>query len=106
MTSLTAQTLILVAVFGVFYLVLVRPQQLRLKRHRQMLAALRPGLRVATAGGLVGKIVSVDDADFLTLEISDSVTVTILRKSVDMVIEPAGALLPATEARGNQRAAA
>lgn len=106
MTSLAAQALFLAAVFVVFYFVLVRPQQLRLKRHREMLASLRPGLRIATVGGLVGTIVRVDNANLLTLEVADGMTVTILRKAVDCVIEPADASLTATEVCDQQCAAA
>ena len=106
MTSLAAQALVIAVLFVVFFLVLVRPQLLRLKRHREMLASLRPGLRVATVGGLVGTIVSVDEGGLLTLEVADGMTVTILRKSVDSFIEPAGAFPTATAARGEQCAPA
>lgn len=106
MTSLAAQALLIAIVFVVFFLVLVRPQQLRLKRHREMLAGLRPGLRVATVGGLVGTIVSVDEADLLTLEVAHGISVTVIRKAVDSLIEPAGALPTATEAGGKQCAPA
>jgi preprotein translocase subunit YajC len=106
MTSIAAQALFLAAFFVVFYFVLVRPQQLRLKRHREMLASLRPGLRIATVGGLVGTIVRVDNANLLTLEVADGMTVTILRKAVDCLIEPADASLTATEVRDQQCAAA
>jgi|GEM_PF-977144 len=97
MTSLATQGLLIAIVFVVFFLVLVRPQQRRLKRHREMLAGLRPGLRIATVGGLVGTIVSVDDANLLTLKVADGMTVTIMRKAVDSVIEPAEAVRTATE---------
>jgi preprotein translocase subunit YajC len=106
MTSLAAQALLIAIVFVVFFLVLVRPQLLRLKRHREMLAGLRPGLRVATVGGLVGTIVSVDEADLLTLEVAHGMTVTILRKAVDSLIEPAGACPAATKVAGEQCAPA
>ena len=95
MTSLATQVLIIAVLFVVFFVVLVRPQQLRLQRHREMLAGLRPGLRIATVGGLVGTIVCVDGADLVTLEVADGMTVTILRKTVDCLIETSGTL-PAT----------
>ncbi|TVR99705.1 MAG: preprotein translocase subunit YajC [Rhodospirillales bacterium] len=89
MPWLAAQALLIAIVFVIFFLVLVRPQLVRLKRHREMLAGLRPGLRVATVGGLVGTIVSVDGSDLLTLEVGHGMTVTVLRKAVDSLIEPA-----------------
>lgn len=106
MTSLATQLLLIAIVFIVFFLVLVRPQQLRLKRHSEMLAGLRPGLRIATVGGLVGTIVSIDDANLLTLEIADGMTVTILRKAVDTVVEPAAGVRTATDIRDQQCATA
>ena len=102
MTSLAAQALLIAALFVVFFLVLVRPQQLRLQRHREMLAGLRPGHRIATVGGLVGTLVSVDGADLLTLEVADGMTVTILRQAVDSLIETSGTSPATSKAAGEQ----
>ena len=48
------QLLPLVLIFVVFWLLLIRPQQKKMKQHRGMVAALRRGDRVVTAGGMIG----------------------------------------------------
>ena len=65
------QAALLIGVLGVCYFVLVRPQQLRLRRHANLMSNLRPGDRVATSGGLVGKIVSFESDQLLTIETGD-----------------------------------
>ena len=57
----------LVAMIVVFYFVLVRPQKKQEKKMREMLAALKVGDKVITAGGIAGKIVKIKD-DFIWLE--------------------------------------
>ena len=59
-SDIILQLALLLCVFGALYLVLVRPQQLRLQQHKLMLANLQRGDRVATNGGLVGTITSID----------------------------------------------
>jgi preprotein translocase subunit YajC len=106
MMWLATQVFLIAIVFVLFYVVLVRPQRLRLKRHCDMLASLRPGLRIATVGGLVGTIVSVDHADRLTVNVANGVTVTVLRKAVDTVIEPAADYSAVSELRVDHRSVA
>ena len=58
------QILPFILIFVVFYFLLIRPQQKKAKTHREMLAALRRGDRIVTAGGLVGTITRVvNDAE-------------------------------------------
>jgi preprotein translocase subunit YajC len=51
----------IVAIVAIFYFLLILPQRREQKRHREMLAALKPGDQVATVGGLVGEIVKLSD---------------------------------------------
>lgn len=51
----------LVLIVAIFYFLLILPQRREQKRHREMLAALRPGDEVVTMGGLVGEIVTAKD---------------------------------------------
>lgn len=88
LTTILMQCLFIAALGAVFYLVLIRPQSQRLQRHRAMLNGLRPGDRVATVGGLVGTIVRTDGADFLIVDVADSVQMTVTRKSVDALLDP------------------
>ena len=71
----------LVLIFIVFYFLLIRPQQRKLKQHRDMVAAVRRGDIVVTAGGIIGKVAKVDDQE-LTIEIADGVRVRIVRSTV------------------------
>lgn len=61
----------IVLMFAVFYFLLIRPQQKRAKQHRAMLSALQKGDYVLTSGGLLGRIVEVEN-DILTLDLGDS----------------------------------
>jgi preprotein translocase subunit YajC len=82
----------LVLIFVVFYFLLIRPQQRKLKEHRDMVAAVRRGDVVVTAGGIIGKVAKVDDQE-LTIEIADGVRVRIVRSTVSDVRsrnQPAG----------------
>jgi preprotein translocase subunit YajC len=75
----------LVLIFVVFYFLLIRPQQKKQKQHREMLAALRRGDRVVTAGGIIGQITRVSDSE-LTLEIAQDVRVRVVRGMVSDVL--------------------
>lgn len=71
----------LIVIFVVFYFLLIRPQQKRAKQHREMVAALKKGDEVVTNGGLLGRIVDVDD-NFVGIEIAKGVTVKVQRPAV------------------------
>jgi preprotein translocase subunit YajC len=66
----------LVFMFAIFYFLLIRPQQKKAKEHRAMLDALKKGDSVVTAGGMHGKVTSLDD-QVVTLEIAPGVNVKI-----------------------------
>ena len=83
---------LMVVLFGVFYFFLIRPQQQKAKKHREVLAALRRGDRVVTAGGMIGTISKVINDRELQVEIADGVRVRVLRGMVSEVLartEPA-----------------
>ena len=61
----------LILVIAIFYFLLIVPQRREQKRHQEMLAALRPGNEVATAGGVIGEIVRIED-DRVTLKSGDA----------------------------------
>ena len=74
------QLLPLVLIFVVFYFLLIRPQQKRMKQHKEMLANVRRGDRIVGNGGLMGTVTKVsDDDDTLTVEIAEGVRVQMLR---------------------------
>ena len=75
----------LLLMFGIFYFLLIRPQQKKAKEHRNMVEALNKGDEIITNGGLLAKITDVDE-NFLTCKISDNVEVRIQRHAVASVL--------------------
>ena len=71
----------MVAIFAVFYLLLIRPQQKRQKEIRKFREALSVGSKVVTAGGIYGKIKEINDATIL-LEIAENVRIKVDKSSV------------------------
>ena len=76
----------MVLIFGVFYMLLIRPQQKKAKQHRELLEALRRGDRIITNGGLIGLIIKVVDANELIVEIAQGVRVHVARSMVSTVM--------------------
>jgi len=72
-------------IFGVFYFLLIRPQQQREKRHRTMLANLKKNDKVITSGGLHGKVIELAE-DAVTLEIATNVRVRVNRAHIATVL--------------------
>ena len=71
----------LLLVLPVFYFLLIRPQQRRMKAHQDMIGAVKKGDTIVSAGGLVGKVKSVAD-DEVRVELSPNVEVRLLRGSI------------------------
>lgn len=67
----TGMIIQLVLIAGIFWFLLIVPQRREAKRLREMLAALRPGDEVATAGGIIGEIIQLKD-DQVTIKSGDS----------------------------------
>jgi preprotein translocase subunit YajC len=82
----------LILIFVVFWFLLIRPQQKKAKEHRELLAQLRRGDQIVTAGGLIGKITKVISDTELQVEIAEEVRVRVARGMVSSVLsrsEPA-----------------
>jgi preprotein translocase subunit YajC len=75
------QIIPLVFMFAIFYFLLIRPQQKKAKEHKALLDAMKKGDNVITAGGVHGKITSVDD-DIVTLEIANNVNIKIAKSYI------------------------
>ena len=67
----------LLLIFVVFYFLLIRPQQKKLKDHKNMIANLKKGDRIVTQGGIIGNIHYVNDDGTLSVEIADNVNVKV-----------------------------
>jgi preprotein translocase subunit YajC len=86
------QFLPLVLIFVVFYFLLIRPQQRKMKEHKALVSAVKRGDRVVTSGGLIGQVHKVVDDSEIQLEIAEGVRVRVLRGSINEVLnrtEPA-----------------
>jgi len=73
-------------VFGLFYFMMIRPQQRKEKERLRMIAELRAGQRVVFAGGLIGTIAEARDTTFL-IEIAPKVSVEVARAAVTRVLK-------------------
>ena len=77
-----AQFIPLILIFVIFYFFLIRPQQKKVKDHKVMVASLKRGDEVITSGGIIGKIEKVYEDDKLDLFISESVTVKVVKSTI------------------------
>lgn len=80
----------MIAIFVVFYFLLIRPQQKRSREQRELLAALEKGNEVVTGGGIVGRISKLNE-QYVTLEVAPNIEVTMQRGSVTQLL-PKGTL--------------
>ena len=76
----------LILIFGVFYVLLIRPQQKKMKEHKVTLSAIRRGDKVVTGGGIVGTVTKVIDDLEITVEIADGVKVRVQRGLISTVL--------------------
>ena len=67
----------LILIFAVFYFLLIRPQQRKVKQHKEMLSNLKRGDKIITSGGIICTINKVSDNRELTVEVSDNVEIKI-----------------------------
>ena len=75
----------MVAILGVFYFFMIRPQQRKQKDHQAMLSQVTRGDTVVTHGGLIGKVVRVVDDNELLVEVGENVKVRVLRQGLSDV---------------------
>lgn len=86
MQDLVANILPLVVLFGVFYVLLILPQQRQQKKHQQMITELKKGDKIITAGGLHAEIEQAEEETFL-IRLSKDSTARITKASVAQKIE-------------------
>ena len=67
----------LILIFGIFYILLIRPQQKKVKQHRDMLNNIRRGDKIITSGWIIGTVNKVYDNRELSVQISDEVEIKI-----------------------------
>ena len=86
-SSLTGMIVQLLLIFVIFYLLLIRPQQKRIKEHEAKLAAIRRGENIITGGGVYAKVITVnEDSDEIQAEVATGVIVKIARSTIREVL--------------------
>ena len=75
----------MIAIMGVFYFFMIRPQQQKVKEHQKMLTQVTRGDTVVTSGGLIGKVIRVVDDNELLVEVGENVKVRVLRQGISDV---------------------
>ena len=83
------QFLPLVAMVVIFWFLILRPQMRRQKEQQAKLAGIKKGDQVVTAGGLIGKVIKVDDL-MVDLELAPNVRVRAVRATIGDVMPPGG----------------
>jgi len=80
----------LVLVFLIFWVLMIRPQQKRMREHQSQIAAVKKGDRVITGGGLIGKVIKVGDEQ-VEVELGQGIRVTAVKSTLTQVIDPSAA---------------
>lgn len=80
-----ANLILLVIIFAIFYFLLMRPQMKRSKEHKKLVSALEKGEEVVTSGGILGKIIKLDE-DIMTIEVDEGVALKVQRSSVSSLL--------------------
>lgn len=89
-TDMLTSLLPLVLIFVVFYFLLIRPQQKKMKEHKAMIEAVRRGDVVTTAGGIVGKVTKVQEDGLVQIEIAEGVKVKVVKGTITEVRSKGG----------------
>ncbi len=97
MSLLSGPLPLMVGMFAIFYFLMLRPQQQRMKAHQAMVTALKRGDTVVLASGMIGKVTKVDDAE-VAVEIAPSVNVKVVKSTITEV-RTRGEPAPANDAK-------
>jgi preprotein translocase subunit YajC len=76
----------LILIFVVFYFLLIRPQQAKIKAQREMLAGVKRGDRVVTGGGIIGLVTKVISDNEIQVEIAEGVRVRLLKQTITDIV--------------------
>ncbi|WP_147125414.1 preprotein translocase subunit YajC [Shimia ponticola] len=86
------QLLFPILIIAIFYLLVFRPQQQKMKAHAKMVEELRRGDQVVTQGGLIGKVAKVKEDNEIEVELAEGVKVRVVQNTIAQVLnktEPA-----------------
>ena len=83
------QFLPIIGMVAIFWFLLIRPQMRRQKEHQAKIAGVKKGDQVVTAGGLLGKVIKVDD-NYAEIEIAQGVRVKAVKSTLGDIVPPGG----------------
>jgi preprotein translocase subunit YajC len=84
--NLLSSFLPLIVLFGIFYFLIIRPQQKQAQEHKKMIDALKKGDRIITTGGLIVEVLKPEE-DFIKVKLNDDVVVKLSKEFVSSKIE-------------------
>ncbi len=80
------QIVLLIVMMGVFYFILIRPQQRKVKEHQALVSALEVGDDVVTSGGIYGQVTAID-GEVLRLEVAEGFELLLAREAIAELVE-------------------
>lgn len=86
-TAFIVQTMPIVLIFLIFYMLMIRPQQKRMKAHQAKIASVKKGDRVVTGGGLIGRVTKVGEHE-VEVELGQGVKVTAVKSTLTDIVDP------------------
>ncbi len=84
--NIFASLLPLIVLFGIFYFLIIRPQQKQQKAHKEMVANLTKGDKIITTGGLIADVVKAEE-EFIKVKLNDDTIVKVSRDFIAQKIE-------------------
>jgi len=93
----------LVLIFIVFYFLLIRPQQSKLKQQREMLAGVKRGDRVVTGGGIIGLVTKVISDNEIQVELAEGVRVRIIKQTITDIVSRGESVRGAKDAEDDEK---
>jgi preprotein translocase subunit YajC len=76
-----------VLIFGIFYILMIRPQQQRVKQHQASIKAVKKGDEVITGGGIRGRVTKIIDEE-AEVEIAQGVKIRVIKSTISQVLAP------------------
>ncbi|WIM14390.1 preprotein translocase subunit YajC [Enhydrobacter sp.] len=93
----------LILIFVVFYFLLIRPQQAKVKAQKEMLAGVKRGDRVVTGGGIIGLVTKVIGENELQVELAEGVRVRIIKQTITDILTRGESVRGAKEADEDEK---
>ena len=79
----------IIGMIAIFWFLIIRPQMRQQKAHREKVAGIKKGDQVVTAGGMLGKVIKVDD-NYAEIEIAQGVRVKAVKSTIGDIVPPGG----------------